>query len=152
MWASGNFFTPELVIEYKLSRRSLVMQQVKDPCCHCSCCGAGFTPGLGTSVCYRRSQGVGKKETSLAWSQQCRIRICILSRSLVFFFLNCCTHDIGKFPWPGIESEPQLRPVLQSSSTSSFNPLCFAGDWIHASAVTRAIAVRFFSFLSFWLF
>ena len=46
----------------------------------------------------------------------------------------------------GIESEPQLQPVLQLWHTGSLNPLLPAGDHTCASAATPAAAVRFFYF------
>ena len=51
-------------------RSSLVVQQVKDPACHCRgldyCCGWGSIPGPGTFTCCKRSQKNKTKQKKMA--------------------------------------------------------------------------------------
>ena len=46
-------------------------------------------------------------------------------------------------PGPGIESQPQLKPMPQLWQCQIFNPLCRARFQILASVVNRVAAVRF---------
>ena len=54
------------------------------------------------------------------------------------FYWSCPQHMEGLEP--EIESEPHLWPF---GNAGSFNSLCWARDWTHASIATQATAVRF---------
>ena len=65
----------------------------------------------------------------------------------IVYFYYWVTSFLSFFWWPhsGIESELQLCCDLHHScgNAGSFNPLFWAGEWTHATTVTRAAAVRF---------
>ena len=66
-----------------------------------------------------------------------------INEVLVFVFLLWPHLGHIELLGPGIESEPQLLPMLSCSSSRHSDPLRWSGDGTCASAVTRAAAARF---------